>query len=102
MSGTGAGSTTDPANISRTLSFSANAPRLKLSRDLKSQTAKDRQNGYMRMFEGSMIGVRNPRAHTAAHPDDAQTALELVALCNHLVRVTRGAVRTRQRNSKTP
>lgn len=99
MSGTGAGSTADPANISRTLSFSANAPRLKLSRDLKPQTAKDRQNGYMRMFEGSMIG---PRAHTAAHPDDAQTALELVALCSHLVRVTRGAVRTRQRNSKTP
>jgi uncharacterized protein (TIGR02391 family) len=96
------GLSTDDGASMMTKAFSANTPRLKLSKEVKSQTAKDRQNGYMRLFEGSMVGIRNPRAHTAAHPDDDQTAMELLTLCNHLVRVTRGAVRTRQRKRKAP
>jgi uncharacterized protein (TIGR02391 family) len=83
--------------------FSEKTPKLRLSRDLRSQSAKDRQQGYMRMFEGATIGVRNPRAHTHGHPDDPRNALELLAFCNHLVRTTRGATRTRgSRKPKSP
>jgi Protein of unknown function (Hypoth_ymh) len=51
----------------------------------------------MRILEGCMIGIRNPRAHTHAHPDDARNAIELLSFCNHLVRLVRSAIRARRR-----
>ena len=77
-----------------TTAFSEKSPKLRLSKDLRSQSAKDRQQGYMLMFQGATIGVRNPRAHTHGHPDDPRNALELLGFCNHLVRTTREATRT--------
>lgn len=76
-----------------TTAFSEKSPKLRLSKDLRSQSARDRQQGYMRMFEGATIGIRNPRAHTHAHADDPRNALELLAFCNHLVRTAREAIR---------
>jgi uncharacterized protein (TIGR02391 family) len=83
-----------------TTTFSEKSPKLRLSEKLTTQSARDRQLGYMLIFQGAMIGVRNPRAHTHGHPDDPRNALELLGLCNHLLRTTREATRTRQR--KTP
>lgn len=79
--------------------FSKESPKLRLSENLRTQSAKDRQYGYMRMFEGATAGVRNPRAHTHGHPDDPRNALELLAFCNHLARTTREATRTRKRGA---
>lgn len=81
-----------------TTAFSEKSPRLRLSENLRSQSAKDRQQGYMRMFEGATVGVRNPRVHTHGHPDDPRNALELLGFCNHLARTTREAIRTRRRS----
>ena len=70
--------------------FSLNKPVLKLN-DLKTQSQKDQQRGYMEMFAAVITGVRNPRAHEYAYLDDPVTALELLGLANHLVRIARSA-----------
>lgn len=93
--------TEDGASL-MTKAFSVNSPKLKLSKELKSQSSQNQQAGYMRIMEGCMIGIRNPRAHTHAHPDDPRNALELLAFCNHVTRVVRTAIRTRQRKQKKP
>jgi uncharacterized protein (TIGR02391 family) len=94
------GSTGDAAVM--TTAFSEKASKLRLSEDLRTQSARDRQQGYMLMFQGAMIGVRNPRAHTHGHPDDPRNALELLAFCNHLIRTTREATRTRKPRKSSP
>jgi len=42
--------------------FSPNQPVLLLG-DLLTATGKDMQQGYMEIFAGAMIGIRNPKAH---------------------------------------
>lgn len=70
--------------------FSPNNPVLKLN-DLITQSEKDQQRGYMELFAAVITGVRNPRAHEHAYLDDPETALELLGLANHLVRIAREA-----------
>lgn len=70
--------------------FSLNNPVLRLN-DLATQSEKDQQRGYMEMFAAVITGIRNPRAHEHAYLDDPITALELLGLANHLVRMTRFA-----------
>ncbi len=41
--------------------FSLNSPVLRLS-DLRTQWKRDQQLGYMQILQGSMTGIRNPRA----------------------------------------
>ena len=74
----------DGAELMRTV-FSANCPILRIN-ELQSQSDKDEQRGYMHLFEGAMIGIRNPRAHESGLIDDAATALEILAMVNHLMR----------------
>lgn len=71
-------------------------PLLRLS-PLKTQSQKDQQLGYMQILAGSMTGIRNPRAHEHKYLDEPRNALELLALCNHLVRMVNAATRTRRR-----
>ena len=71
--------------------FSLNNPLLKLN-ELRTQSEKNQQRGYMEMFGAVMTGIRNPRAHEHAYLDDPVTALELLGLANHLVRIARSAV----------
>ena len=78
--------------------FSLNAPLLRLS-ELRTQSQKDQQTGYMMMLGGAMTGVRNPRAHQHRHLDDPHAALELLCFANHLARQIRIATRTRRRRS---
>lgn len=42
--------------------FSLQTPIIRLD-DLNTQTGKDVQKGYMQIFSGAMIGIRNPKAH---------------------------------------
>jgi uncharacterized protein (TIGR02391 family) len=93
-----AGSTADGASL-MTTAFSVGAPLLRLPTALKTESQKNQQLGYMLIFQGSMIGIRNPRAHEHKYLDEPRNALELLALCNHLVRVTLNATRTRKRGS---
>ena len=69
--------------------FSAKSPLLAIN-SLANQSDRDEQTGYMRIFEGVMQGIRNPRAHEQ-FADDPAIALELLALANHLMRMARRA-----------
>lgn len=42
--------------------FTKNNPQIKLS-DLTNESERNIQDGYMRIFAGAMIGIRNPKAH---------------------------------------
>lgn len=76
--------------------FSPASPVLKLT-PMSTVSQRDQQQGYMLMMSGAMTGIRNPRAHEHAFPDEPRTALEMLALANHLMRMTDNAKRTRQR-----
>lgn len=45
-----------------TTAFSPNNPIIPLA-DLSSETGRNLQQGYMHLFQGAMIGIRNPKAH---------------------------------------
>ena len=64
--------------------FSPNSPVLGLNR-LTTVSERDEQRGYMEIYAGSMIGIRNPRAHDHEFDDDPRTALTLLILSNHLM-----------------
>ena len=76
--------------------FSPGSPRLRLS-ELRTASQRDEQAGYMRIFAGCMVGVRNPRAHEHAYRDQPEAALELLGLANHLARKVTEARRSRPR-----
>ena len=42
--------------------FSVQNPIIKLG-DISTETGTNVQQGYMEMFAGAMIGIRNPKAH---------------------------------------
>jgi uncharacterized protein (TIGR02391 family) len=68
----------DGADLMRR-ALSLKDPTLKLS-DLKTQSQKDQQLGYMEILAGVMTGVRNPRAHEHRYLEDPRIALELLCL----------------------
>lgn len=41
--------------------------------DLTNENGRNIQLGYMKIFEGSMIGVRNPKSHENMYPDENKT-----------------------------
>ena len=75
----------DGADLMRAV-FSPKSSVLRLNR-LESQSDRNEQQGYMHIFEGVMIGIRNPRAHEHDLEDSPEEALELLSLANHLMRV---------------
>jgi len=52
----------DGADLMRR-AFSPNQPVLRMDDDPTSMTGKSVQEGYMHIFEGAMMGIRNPKAH---------------------------------------
>ena len=74
----------DGADLMRR-AFSANAPILNLN-EFQSQSDRNEQEGYMGIYAGVMIGIRNPRAHEHELDDRPDVALEMLVLANHLVR----------------
>ena len=73
----------DGASLMRK-AFSAQEPILKFNEG-RTTSERDEQEGYMHLYEGAMLGVRNPRVHENQLEDDPTTALSLLALANHLM-----------------
>jgi uncharacterized protein (TIGR02391 family) len=73
----------DGANLMRTV-FSRNNPVLAFN-DLADQTQADEQEGFMHLFEGAVLALRNPRAHSLTDDDPTQ-ALEYLALLSLLAK----------------
>lgn len=65
--------------------FSPNKPALVWSKQ-ESQSQRDEQAGYMRLFSGAMLGIRNPCTHEFNWIDDPHTALEVMVFAQHLMR----------------
>jgi uncharacterized protein (TIGR02391 family) len=80
--------------------FNPDAPVLRLSR-LRSTSERDEQTGYRFIFAGAMTGIRNPRAHEHTLRDEADIALEMLVLANHLMRAVRRSTRVRNRRATT-
>jgi len=65
--------------------FRLESPKLKLS-NLKSQSDLDEQKGFMFIFMGAMIGIRNPKAHERVIQLDSVKTLEYLTFASLLVR----------------
>jgi uncharacterized protein (TIGR02391 family) len=78
--------------------FNVETPVLRLN-DLRRASEQDEQAGYRFMLAGAMTGIRNPRAHEHSLSDQADVALELLVMANHLMRVVRRSTRVRRRRT---
>lgn len=78
--------------------FSPKKPVLQLS-DMKTESQRNQQQGYMEILAGCMTGIRNPRAHAHAYQDDSRAALEMLVMANHLFKVVGSAKRVRRKRS---
>ena len=76
--------------------FNLDAPVLRINR-LRGMSQRDEQEGYKFIFGGAMQGIRNPRAHEHSLHDEADVAVEMLVLANHLMRAVRRSTRTRAR-----
>ena len=63
--------------------FSLQNPIITLS-DLSSESGKNIQKGYLQIFSGAMIGIRNPKAHDNIEIDDKR-AIHLLFLASLLM-----------------
>jgi uncharacterized protein (TIGR02391 family) len=70
--------------------FSADSPRLFWT-ERKNPSEKDEQAGYMMLFAGAMLGIRNPVTHEFNWVEDQDVALELLLFAQHLLRKARSA-----------
>jgi uncharacterized protein (TIGR02391 family) len=71
--------------------FSPNNPVLKFN-DLTDDFDRDEQLGFMWMFSGAVVGLRNPRAHKLIK-DDPERALEFIAFISLLAKLLDGATK---------
>ncbi|HSQ81156.1 MAG TPA: TIGR02391 family protein [Casimicrobiaceae bacterium] len=70
--------------------FSPNKPVLRFNA-LESQSDKDEHEGFMHMFAGAMLGLRNPRAHTFK-VDSQEQAAEYLGFLSMLARFVDAAI----------
>ena len=66
-----------------TTAFSLGNPVIKLSQ-LESETDRNIQQGYMQIFAGSMVGIRNPKAHSNLNTE-LRKALHFISLASLLM-----------------
>ena len=71
----------DGASLMRTV-FSKNAPILAFN-DLSDQIDQDEQEGMMHLFEGAVLGIRNPGGHSFPEGPE-QRAIEYISLLSVL------------------
>jgi uncharacterized protein (TIGR02391 family) len=71
----------DGAPLVRTV-FSKNSPALAFN-DLADQTDLDQQEGLMHLFEGAVLGIRNPGGHSFPEGTE-QRAIEYISLLSLL------------------
>lgn len=65
--------------------FRIENPVIKLN-ELKTQSEKDEQEGFMFLFMGAMVGIRNPKAHDNIIQADPLRTLEYLAFASLLMR----------------
>jgi uncharacterized protein (TIGR02391 family) len=65
--------------------FNKNNPGLKFN-SLTDQSDQDEQQGFMYLFAGAVMGLRNPRAHKIIK-DDPERALEFIAFISLLAKM---------------
>ena len=75
----------DGADLMRAV-FSPKNPVLRLNK-LESRSDGNEQQGYMEIFAGTMIGIRNPRAHEHDIEDGPEEAWEMLVMANRLMRM---------------
>ena len=56
-----------------------------------TESERNEQKGYMQIYAGSMLGIRNPTTHEFLWVDSPELALELLVLAQHLVRKAKKA-----------
>lgn len=56
-----------------------------------TNSEKDEQRGYQRIYAGAMLGIRNPVTHEFEWVTDSDVALELLVLAQHLIRKAKAA-----------
>lgn len=66
-------------------SFSPNNPILKLN-SMLDQSEKDEQAGFMQIYAGVMLGIRDPKGHSIINIKDRIKALEYLSLISLLFR----------------
>lgn len=66
-----------------TSAFSPANPTIRLT-EQQTDSEKNIQQGYMQIFAGSMVGIRNPKAHANLNPGSRKT-LHLVSLASLLM-----------------
>jgi uncharacterized protein (TIGR02391 family) len=65
--------------------FGTKAPRLDVSTEA-GRSGDDERDGFLALFRGAMLGVRNPKAHEHFKPEDPQLALEYLGFASLLHR----------------
>lgn len=65
--------------------FSVNNPVLKFN-SLSTQSDKDEQEGFMYLFSGAMLGIRNPKGHENIIQNNKSKALEYLVFASLLCR----------------
>lgn len=76
--------------------FGEKAPVLAIT-PRKTESQKNEHNGYRLIFGGVMLGIRNPHHHEHDLRDEPDTALEMLVMANHLLRVTHRAKKTKSK-----
>ena len=79
------------ADLMRT-AFSPSRPILQFNKQM-SLSDKDEQQGYMHIYEGVIMGIRNPRAHDCEREDSPQDALALLVMANYLIGRVNAAIK---------
>ncbi|MEX0828613.1 MAG: TIGR02391 family protein [Nitrospirales bacterium] len=79
--------------------FSPKSPILKFN-DLQDETDKSEQLGFMFLFKGATLGIRNPRSH-ALNPDSQQDALEFIAFLSLLAKLVEKSTLAKKVSSPT-
>lgn len=67
--------------------FSVVNPLITLA-DLSTESGKNIQLGYMKIFEGMMIGIRNPKSHENMYPDE-NTSIHLIFFASFMMKKLR-------------
>ncbi|WP_427008261.1 TIGR02391 family protein [Pseudarthrobacter sp. H2] len=65
--------------------FSSKSPILDVATE-DGRSGQDEREGFMALFRGAMIGIRNPKAHELFREEDPQQALEYLAFASLLHR----------------
>jgi len=65
--------------------FSLEKARLVLS-ELDSESGRNDQKGFMQIFSGAYLGIRNPKAHSLAHDLDQSKAAQYLVFASLLAR----------------